>query len=125
LFVGSEAMKWEKNVTLHLTQSFGNDTITTALHTYDLTTEDFIAENKQLELASEQAHLIVLELFLLNDNSKVKIDVTLANLTRMIEDIKTQNPDTTFILQPSYPIYLPKYYATQAEALKNYAQKTI
>lgn len=30
-------------------------------------------------------------------------------------------PDSTFILQPSYPIYLPKYYATQVQALKDYA----
>ncbi|MFB3164805.1 hypothetical protein ABLO26_25940 [Neobacillus sp. 179-J 1A1 HS] len=121
LFVGSTAMEWEKNVTQQLTQSFGNDKITTALHTYDITTEDFIAVNKQLELASEQAQLIVLEPFLLNDNGKLKIDVTLANVTKIIEDIRNENPETTFILQPSYPIHLPKYYATQVEALKTYA----
>jgi hypothetical protein len=121
VFVGSTAMEWEKNVTQQLTQSYGSDKIITTLHTYDLTTENFIAENKQLELAAEQAQLIVLEPFLLNDNGKLKIDVTLANLTKIMEDIKTENPETTFILQPSNPIYLPKYYATQVEALKTYA----
>ncbi len=121
LFVGSSAMDWEKNVTQSLTESFGSERIITAQHTYDLTTEEIIAENKQLELAAEQANLVVIEPFLFNDNGKFKIDVTLANLTKMIEDIKAENPDTTFILQPSFPFYLPKYYSVQVEALKEYA----
>jgi hypothetical protein len=121
LFVGSNAMEWEKSVTQSLMKSFGSERIITAQHTYDLTTKDIIAENKHLELAAEQAQLIVMEPFLLNDNGELKIDVTLANVTKMMESIKAENPDTTFILQPSFPIYLPKYYATQVEALKEYA----
>jgi hypothetical protein len=121
LFVGSTAMEWEKNVTQNISESFGSDKVITAIHTYDLTTEEIIRENKQLELAAEQAQLIVIEPFLLNDNGHLKIDVTLANITKMMEDIKAGNPDTTFILQPSYPIYLPKYYSVQTEALKEYA----
>lgn len=121
LFVGSHAMDWEKHVTQSLTESFGGERIITAKHTYDLTTKDIVAESKQLELAAEQAQLVLIEPFLFNDNGKLKIDVTLANLTKMIEDIKAENPDTTFILQPSYPIYLPKYYSVQVEALKEYA----
>lgn len=89
-------------------------------HTYAQTSADILAENKQLEFAAEKAQLVVIEPFLLNDNSKIKVEETLANVTKMIEDIKTGNPDTTFILQPSNPIYLPKYYSTQVEALKEY-----
>lgn len=121
LFVGSSAMEWEKTVSQSLTETFGSERIITANHTYDLTTNDIVAENKQLELSAEQAHLVVIEPFLFNDNGKVKIDVTLANLTKIIEDIKANNPDSTFILQPSFPIYLPKLYSTQVEALKEYA----
>ncbi|MFJ5759280.1 SGNH/GDSL hydrolase family protein [Neobacillus sp. NPDC093182] len=121
LFIGSNAMEWEKSVTQSLTESFGSERIITAQHTYDLTTVDIVAENQQLALAAEQAHLVVMEPFLFNDNGKLKIDVTLANVTKIIDDIKAENPDTTFILQPSYPIYLPKYYSTQVEALKEYA----
>lgn len=121
LFVGSTAMEWEKSVSNSLTESFGSERIITAQHTYDLTTDDIIAENKQLELAAEKAQLVVIEPFLFNDNGNLKIDATLANLTKIIEGIKAENPDTTFILQPSFPIYLPKYYSTQVEALKEYA----
>jgi lysophospholipase L1-like esterase len=121
LFVGSSAMEWEKNVSQSITESFGRDKIKTVLHTYDQTTEDIITENKQLELAAEKAQLVIIEPFLLNDNGNVKIDVTLANLTKMMEDITSENPDTTFILQPSFPIYLPNYYSVQMEALKKYA----
>lgn len=121
LFVGSTALQWEKDVSRSLTESYGSERIITAQHTYDLTSNDMVAENKQLEIAAEKAQLIVIEPFLLNDNSIVSIDVTLANLTKMIDDVKLTTPDTTFILQPSYPIYLPKYYSVQVEALKEYA----
>jgi lysophospholipase L1-like esterase len=120
LFVGSAAMDWEKNVTQSLSESFGSDRVITATHTYNLTTKDIVTQNKQAELAAEQAQLVVIEPFLFNDNGKLKIEVTLANVTKIIEDIKAANPNTTFILQPSYPIYLPKYYSTQVEALKDY-----
>src|SRR5687768_14918773 len=60
LFVGSTQMEWEKTVTQSLTESFGSERIITALHTYDQTSSDFIAENKQLELAAEKAHLVVI-----------------------------------------------------------------
>ncbi|MDM5329828.1 SGNH/GDSL hydrolase family protein [Neobacillus sp. CF12] len=121
LFVGSSALQWGEEVTTSLNESFGSDRITTEVHTYDLTSNDFIAENKQIELAAKKAQLIVIEPFLLNDNGEFTIDESLANLTKIIEDIKVESPDSTFILQPSYPIYLPKYYATQVQALKDYA----
>jgi hypothetical protein len=121
LFVGSASMEWEKGVSQIINESFGSDKIVTALHTYDQTSADIIAENNQQELAAEKAQLVVMEPFLLNDNGKLKIEETLGNVTKMIEDIKTANPDTTFILQPSNPIYLPKYYSEQIEGLKNYA----
>jgi hypothetical protein len=121
LFVGSSALQWEKEVTQSLLDNFGTDHITTEVHTYDLTSKEFIEENKQLELSARKAQLIVIEPFLLNDNGEYTIDESLANLTKIIEDIKVESPDTTIILQPSYPIYLPKYYATQVQALKDYA----
>ncbi|MEH7249342.1 SGNH/GDSL hydrolase family protein [Neobacillus niacini] len=123
LFVGSSSSEWEKAVTEGLTAHFGSEVIQTAQHTYDQTTKEIVAENKQLELAAEKAQLVVIEPFLLNDNGPVKIDATLANLTKIMAGITAENPDTTFILQPSYPIYLPKYYADQVAAVKQFAQE--
>jgi hypothetical protein len=121
LFVGSTALQWGNQVSQSLLESYGSARITTEFHTYDLTSNDFLAENKQLELAAKKAQLIVIEPFLLNDNGEVPIDDTLDNITNIMEDIKAENPDTTFILQPSHPIYLPKLYSTQVLALKDYA----
>jgi hypothetical protein len=123
LFIGSSTSEWEKVVSQSIAESYGSERILTFLHTYDLTSKEFVAENKQLELAAEKANLIVIEPFLLNDNGKVKMDATLTNLTKIIEDIKAENPDTVFILQPSFPFYLPKYYSTQVVALKKYASE--
>jgi lysophospholipase L1-like esterase len=123
LFVGSTALQWEKQVTEGLAESFGDGRIVTALHTYDVTSKDFVSENIQAEIASEKAQIVVIEPFLLNDNGNFAIDVTLANVTKIMEEIKAENPDTTFMLQPTHPIYLPKYYSTQVEALKAYAEE--
>lgn len=123
LFIGSSAMEWEQQVTQRLAESYGSERLTTAHHTYDRTSTELITEGKQQELAANKAHLIVIEPFLLNDNGEVEIDETLANLSKIIEAIKAENPDSTFILQPSYPIYLPKYYSTQVDALKSYTEE--
>jgi hypothetical protein len=121
LFVGSSALQWGDVVSQGITESFGNGRISTAIYTYDSTSNDFVAENKQLEIAAEKAQLVVIEPFLLNDNGNATIDITLGNLTKVMEDIKAENPETTFILQPSYPIYLPNYYSIQVESLKEFA----
>lgn len=121
LFAGSSSMEWEQTVSQSLVESFGSERMSTVLHPYDSTSTKFITEKKHLALAAEKADLVVIEPFLLNDNGKLKMKETLANLTTLMEAVKAVNPNTTFILQPSYPIYLPKYYAEQVEALKGYA----
>ncbi len=123
LFVGSPSAEWENAVTQKLIENYGSARIMTAKHLYDGTSEDFLAENKQVELVAEKAQMVIIEPFLLNDNSIITIDGTLANLTLIIDAVKAENPDTTFILQPSNPIYLPKYYSTQVDALKGYAEE--
>jgi hypothetical protein len=123
LFVGSATSEWETAVTKDLLESYGSERIMTAKQSYDVTSEDFLAENKQVDLIAEKAQLVVIEPFLLIDNGSIPIDATLSNLTEIMNAVKAKNPDTTFILQPSNPIYLPKYYSTQVEALKGYAKE--
>ncbi len=123
LFVGSPAAEWENAVTQNLIEYYGSERIITAKQIYDVTTENFLSKNKQADLIAEKAQLVVIEPFLLIDNGVIAIDATLSNLTEMIKAVKAENPDTTFILQPSNPIYQPKIYATQIEALKGYAKE--
>ena len=75
-----------------LTDAYGNDHIAIAIHTYDRTSKEFLANNDQLEIAAEKAQLIVFEPFLLNDNGKVAIGDSLNNLTKVIEDVKADKP---------------------------------
>ncbi|MEH7180561.1 SGNH/GDSL hydrolase family protein [Neobacillus vireti] len=121
LFVGSAVNQWEKQVTQSLSDSFSSEHVITSTFSYDLTSKEIVDQGKQLEVAAEKAQLIVIEPFLLNDNGKVSIGNTLNNLTKMIETVKAKNPETTIILQPSYPLYKAKHYPKQVTALKAYA----
>ncbi|WML55195.1 SGNH/GDSL hydrolase family protein [Neobacillus sp. PS3-12] len=126
LFVGSTALGNKdqgmlKDVIQQLNDSYGSDHLSIAVHTYDVTSSDFIAKNDQLEVAAEKAQLIVFEPFLLNDNNKGNVRDSLNNLIKVIGDVTRTNPDTTFILQPSYPLFAAKYYPIQVAKLKQYA----
>jgi hypothetical protein len=126
LFVGSTVLGNKdqgmlKDVIQQLNDSFGRDHLTITVHTYDVTSSDFLAKNDQLEIEAEKAQLIVFEPFLLNDNNKGNVKDSLNNLTKIISDVAGADPDTTFILQPSYPLYAAKYYPIQVAKLKQYA----
>jgi hypothetical protein len=110
-----------KDVIGHLNENFGTDHIAVSVHTYNVTSNEFIANNTQKEIAAEKAQLIVFEPFLLNDNNKGTVANSLNNLTKIMGDVKAANPGTTFILQPSYPLYAAKYYPRQVAKLKQYA----
>ncbi|XJZ27100.1 SGNH/GDSL hydrolase family protein [Bacillota bacterium Lsc_1132] len=123
LFVGSRADRSSAQaVAAKLEETFGKKLVKTAVQTSDLTSTEFVAQKKSLEMASEQAQLIIFEPFLLNDNGKVETKTALANLSKVIESVKAVNPGTTFILQPSYPLFAAKFYPLQVDALKKYAQ---
>ncbi|MGG5255140.1 SGNH/GDSL hydrolase family protein [Neobacillus sp. SM06] len=122
LFVGSGADRGSAQIiAAKLEETFGGKLVKTAIQTSDLTSTEFVAQKKSLEIASEQAQLILFEPFLLNDNGNVETKTALANVSKIIEDVKAVNPDVTFILQPSYPLYAAKYYPLQVDALKKYA----
>jgi hypothetical protein len=125
LFVGSAALGTKdqgmlKDVIQGLTAAYGSH-IEMSSHTYDVSSNQFLLNHDQVEMAAEKAQLIVLEPFLLNDNGKVAIDESLNNLTKVIGDVNASNPNTTFILQPSYPLFGAKFYPGQVARLKQYA----
>ncbi|OIK10591.1 hypothetical protein BIV60_20435 [Bacillus sp. MUM 116] len=57
------------------------------------------------------------------DNGVVPIDETLNNVTKLMEQVKKENPDSTFVPQPSYPLYQAHFYPNQVAGLKKYAEK--
>lgn len=122
LFVGSLAQGgWVDETKQKLIDSYGKGVIKVTTHTYDVTTTDFVSKKNQLEIAAEKAQLVIFEPLLLNDNGIVEIKDSLSNITKIMDDVKFSSPESTFILQPSYPLYNPKLYLLQVNALKDYA----
>jgi hypothetical protein len=121
LFAGSTALgePAENVIAARLTEAYGEHIIT-SFHTYDVTSTDFVANQHDLEVAAQNAQLIIFEPFLLKDNGAVTIEETLANIKTIIDNIQSLKPDTSFVLQPSYPIYRARNYPLQVEALKAY-----
>ncbi|ETI69174.1 SGNH/GDSL hydrolase family protein [Neobacillus vireti] len=128
LFVGSPAIGSETAgpfplVKEHLLETFGENYIQVAVKTFDSTTTQFINNHHQAEIAAEHADLIVLEPFILLNNGKVLLDKTIKDITTIIDDVSAKNPGTSFILQPSYPLYKAKIYPQQVAGLKKFAEE--
>jgi hypothetical protein len=129
LFVGSTALGtsekgWAKNAAAQIVNAYGSEKVEVSILTYDLTTKDFTDGQKQKEIIAENPNLIVMEPLLLNDNGAlIPIQDSLLNLSILMKDVEKENPKTTFILQPSYPIYGTKTYPIQVAELKKYASE--
>jgi hypothetical protein len=128
LFVGSSAIGSDTEGTYptvkeKLINTYGKKNIQVGLKTFDETSTQFVNNGTQEKIAAEKADLIVLEPFILLDNGAVTIEDSIQNLTTLMASIMVKNPETTFILQPSYPLYNAKIYPQQVEELKNYAKK--
>jgi hypothetical protein len=128
LFVGSPAIGSENEgafplVKQALLEAYGADHIEVGLKTYNSTSSYLIKENKQTEIAAEQADLIVLEPFMLKNNGLLSPENTFKDLTKIIEDVKAAKPETVFIIQPSYPIYKASIYPKQIAQLKAFVEQ--
>jgi Tfp pilus assembly protein PilX len=67
--------------------------------------------------------ILLFEPFMLRDNGTVRIEHTLENITTMINNIKSELPETTIFLQPSHPIYLATFYPIEIAELEKYAEQ--
>ncbi len=127
LFVGSPAIGSDTAGTFpivkkKLVDTFGGKNIQVGIKTYTTTSSKFAESNELNEIAAEKADLIIFEPFILMNNGQVLIENTLKDVTKMMNDVKAKNPEITFILQPSYPVYKAKIYPNQVAALKKYAE---
>ncbi|QCJ44772.1 SGNH/GDSL hydrolase family protein [Bacillus sp. S3] len=128
LFVGSPAIGSDTSGTFptvkeKLLETYGEKNIHVNLKTFKSTSTQFVNSNKQDEIAAEEADLIVFEPFILQNNGLVLIDETLRDLTTIMDDVKEKKPETTFIIQPSYPLYKAKIYPNQVAELKKFAEQ--
>ncbi len=114
---------WAQATKAKLLEAYGKENLTVEIREYNGTSDVFIAENKQFELADLHADLLLFEPFILKNNGYISIDTTLANLTTTLENIKQVSPAIDVILMPANPIYNAKYYPVQIASLKQYAEE--
>lgn len=118
---GSTANKWVETVSANLSNTFGN-TIEINELAYDLTSSEFLNEEKMDDIIKADPDLVLLEPFTLKDNGLVTIEDSLANLQTVINSVKESNAYVSFILQPPHPLYNAKFYPVQVQELKTYAE---
>jgi hypothetical protein len=128
LFVGSPALGSDKEgfyptVKEKLVETYGEKHLQVDIKTFDSTSTQFEKSDDVEELVSEKADIVIIEPFILLNNGLVLIEDTLKDITKIMDDIKTENPDTSFIIQPSYPLYKAKIYPSQVKDLKAYAKE--
>lgn len=106
-----------------LAEAYGEDVIQLSSLTYDGTSLEYVQNDGVVDLIETQPDLIIFEPFILSDNGIVAIDDSLLSISTVIEEVQEQNPDTVFILQPSFPLYGATYYPLQVDSLKEYAKE--
>ncbi|KZE64202.1 hypothetical protein AWM68_13950 [Fictibacillus phosphorivorans] len=74
------------------------------------------------DITAIKADVVLIEPPLLNDNEGISMKDTLYVLSNMIADIRTTNPESIILLQPSNPIFSPEKYANQIAELEQYAK---
>ncbi|MBS4212673.1 SGNH/GDSL hydrolase family protein [Neobacillus rhizophilus] len=129
LFVGSGAIGSEGDGTYPLVKkslvdAFGAKHIEVDLITYNSNSSQFLKEKKENEVAGVGADLIIYEPFILQNNgSAVGADKSLTDLSVVMKAVSAAKPETSYILQPSIPLYKAKNYPVQVAQLKDYAKK--
>ncbi len=119
--LGEGETSWPSLLNKEIIDSYGENVISTVTKTYSDTTDEFVSLGKHEEFIEENADLILWEPFTLTDNGVVEIEVSLNNILTVINEVKAVNSNTVFVLQPPSPVYQPKLYKLQIEALKAFA----
>lgn len=120
--LGYEEDGWSVQLKSELEDAFG-DTIHVAVKSYDLTSAQFILENKLDELVEENPDLTLLEPFTLNDNGNVQFADSHLQIKEIAAGLLEANPEHVLILQPPYPLHQARNYPVEVAALKEFAEE--
>ena len=124
--VGSPALKsegngWSMQVKKRLEELYGSDFLKISIVEFDGTSSEFIESEEAESIVQSKPNIVFFEALTLEDNGLVEIENTHDNIKSFIDRIKTENPDTAFLLQPPHPIYAATYYPLQVQALAEFA----
>ncbi|MGX1262758.1 hypothetical protein RKD55_000562 [Rossellomorea marisflavi] len=114
---------WPDMVKRALTKEYGEEFLSVSVHEIGgKTSRKVIKEGLHLPLAEEKPDLLLLEPFLLADNSRIDLKERLKNLSSILDAFKKENPDVMILLQPPNPIPDAHYYPMEEKKLKEYAK---
>ncbi|MGM0901311.1 MAG: SGNH/GDSL hydrolase family protein [Bacillota bacterium] len=120
--LGSDETAWSTIVKKELEQAYG-DTVQVMVKSYDLTSKQFMAEDKLAEFIAEQPDVTLLEPFTLMDNGNVMISESHQTIEKIRTGLAEEKPEHVLLLQPPNPLYQANYYPVQVDALQKYAEK--
>lgn len=120
--LGTSEESWVQKVSESLVNTYG-EYINVSILRYDLTSSEYVKEDKVSELLADEPDLVLFEPFTLTDNGILQVDQSLGNISTVMEDVQEQSPQTVFILQPPHPLYNATFYPVQVAELQKFAKK--
>ncbi|PLT31775.1 SGNH/GDSL hydrolase family protein [Peribacillus deserti] len=126
VFLGSNALgsgtnSWPEMVGTTLKEEFNNQVAFKTLK-YDMTSLQFVQQDKVADLIKEQPDIVLFEPFTLNNNGEVSTEDSRKTIQDTINSAKESKKNTLFILQPTHPIPNATIYPSQVEELNSFAQ---
>jgi hypothetical protein len=113
---------WPNLLKEKLVHTYGSSVIKVTVKEVANKTSTQVIKEKLLDgLAASKPDILLIEPFLLYDNSKLPVDERLKNLSTIIHQFKSFNSDTTVMIQPANPVYQAYYYPQEESELEEYA----
>lgn len=115
---------WTTLLKSRLIDTYGEKVLNIKIHQIiDKSSNDIIEEKLYEDLLGFSPDIVLLEPFMLMDNGVVGVENRLINIDKIINEIKTVNPDTYIFLQPANPLYNATHYPKEVDKLKQYAEE--
>ena len=122
LSLGSDENGWSEIVKKTLEETYG-DTVNVVIKKYDLTSENFLADDKLEELVAEKPDLTLLEPFTLMNNGNVSVSAAHQHIGEIAAGLAESNSEHVLLLQPTNPLFQANYYPIQVNSLQKFAEE--
>jgi len=124
--IGANSDGWSVLVKDELEKIYGRDFVEVAIHEFDGTSSEFVESDVAEQIINEQADIILLESFSLEDNiGLVSVDSSLDNLETFLDTLKETNPKVGVIIQPPNPLHQARNYPKQVDTLQEFVEEKV
>jgi hypothetical protein len=129
VIVGDEATStdpegWPAKLQNQLRKAYGENVWNVTVKQWKGETTEKLLKNKRIsEITSLKPDILLLEVPLLTDNVQTGNGKSILHTQKILNEVKTELPNCTIILQPPNPVYKGQYYPKAVEALKQFAEQ--